>query len=293
MTPLDARIFDLYESLSPSERRLADIVLEHQRDLASYSATELARRAQVSKATAARLFKRLGYANYNEARRQARSLNHWGSPRHMLDYFTPAEQGRPDAFAHLQAEMGNLGRTFEALRTEAVTEAVDHIADAHRVWIAGFRNSYGLGHYARFLMSMLKSDVHLLPIGGLSFAEELINMTPEDVVLAIGFRRRPQILRTLLRKAQAIGTTVIFITDLSASVTAKDAHIVLRCHSRAPYLFDSYTAAVSVLNFLASALTMKLGAEASERLRRIDDLHDELDAFTTPPNTGRSDGHFR
>ncbi|MCH7794161.1 MAG: hypothetical protein IH900_03325 [Proteobacteria bacterium] len=45
---LDTRILDIFEELSPSEQRLADVVLEHQRDLASYSATELADLASVS-----------------------------------------------------------------------------------------------------------------------------------------------------------------------------------------------------------------------------------------------------
>jgi len=37
----------IINSMTPQERRLANVVLEHQRDFASYSATELARRADV------------------------------------------------------------------------------------------------------------------------------------------------------------------------------------------------------------------------------------------------------
>jgi DNA-binding MurR/RpiR family transcriptional regulator len=277
---LDSRILDIYESLSRSEQKLADVVLEHQRDIAGYSATELARRAEVSKATAARLFKRLGYRNYNEARREARAVKHWGSPINVLYDFVEPANVDPNMVSHLNNDLANVTRTFEHLPSTDVSSAVVSLQRTDRIWVLGLRNSYALAHYARFLLIMLKSDVRLIPAGGLSFAEEVVDMRAGDVLLAIGFRRRPQVLRSVMKMAQERGLTVIFITDLSASLTARSADIVLRCHSRGVYFTDSYTAAMSLLNYLASALALKLAKRARHRLSLIDDLHDALDPFT-------------
>lgn len=277
---LDTRILDLYEDLSPSEQRLADIVLEHQRDLASYSATELARRAGVSKATAARLFQRLGYENYNEARRQARSLRHWGSPLIALSEATDLSKVNTNLLMHLNNDLTNVTRTFEALRNDAVTDAIDALAEAPRVWVLGLRGSYSMAHYARFLLVLLKPDVRLIPIGGLSFAEEVVDMSAGDAVLAIGFRRRPRALKALMEKAKSRGAKIIFVTDLTASLTPRNADFVLRCHTRPSYFVDSYTAAMSVLNYLVSSLALKLGDKARSRIDAIDTLHDEIDVFT-------------
>jgi len=277
---LDARILDSYEDLAPSEQRLADIVLEHQRDLASYSATELARRAGVSKATAARLFRSLGYENYNEARRQARSLRHWGSPLNAMEQAADISKVDTNLLMHLNNDLTNVQRTFEALRGDVVKNAVDALAKAPRVWVLGLRSGFSMAHYARFLFVILKRDVRLIPVGGLSFAEETVNMKAGDVLVAIGFRRRPKILKVLLEHARKKKVKVIFVTDLTASLTPKSADIVLRCHSRPSYFFDSYTSGMSVLNYLASALAYKLGNEARSRVEEIDELHDKLDAFT-------------
>lgn len=285
MKPLDIRILDLFESLTPSEQRLANVVLEHQRDLAGYSATELAALAQVSKATAARLFKRLGYDGFDQARRQARSVRHWGSPLHALDYFVETERLDANPVIHVQADLANLSRTFEHLRPEALWQAVDALAEAERVWLIGFRGSYPLAFFARFWLALLKPDVRVLPAGGFSFAEDVIDISPSHVVLAIGFRRRPAILKALLEKARDAGAKIILITDLSASLTSRYADVVLRCHSRAPYLFDSYTAAISLMNYLAAALAQRLGEAGRARLRRIDELHDDLDRFSAPPRS--------
>ena len=73
MDPLVHRIRETYDALPLGERKLAELILEMRGDLAAYSATELAARSGVSKATAARLVRRLGYADFHEMRQQARN----------------------------------------------------------------------------------------------------------------------------------------------------------------------------------------------------------------------------
>jgi DNA-binding MurR/RpiR family transcriptional regulator len=115
-----------------------------------------------------------------------------------------------------------------------------------------------------------------------TFAEDTIDLGEKDAVLAIGFRRRSRIFRALLEHATASGARIILVTDLSASSTAKFADVVLRCHSRPSYLFDSYAAAISLLNYLVSHAALRADAKTRSRLRRIEDLHEQLDAFTQP-----------
>ena len=74
------RVRDQLHELPPTERRLADLILDFPGELASYSASELAALANVSNATVSRFIRRLGYDNYDEARRQAREEKRSGSP---------------------------------------------------------------------------------------------------------------------------------------------------------------------------------------------------------------------
>ena len=66
--PIDARILAVYDELTASERRLASVVMEERNSLSSFTAGELAARANISNATAARFFRRLGYNSYNDAK---------------------------------------------------------------------------------------------------------------------------------------------------------------------------------------------------------------------------------
>lgn len=291
MQALDGRILNVYESLTPLERRLADLLLEHQRDLASYSATELARNAGVSKATAARLFKRLGYASYDEAKRQARGQRHWGSPLGLLEDHSALEAAQPTAAAHLQNDIANLSRTFQSLRLVDLENATNILASTDRIWLLGFRGSHPLAEIAAFWLKHIRPDISFVPSSWVTFAEDTIDLSEKDAVLAIGFRRRSRIFRALLEHAAASGARIILVTDLSASSIAKIADVVLRCHSRPSYLFDSYAAAISLLNYLISHAALRADAKTRTRLQRIEDLHEQLDAFTVPGRTpGRRPG---
>ena len=103
-TRLTLTIQEHYEQLSPAERKLATLLLDRADDMLTYSATELAAMAGVSKATGARLFRSLGYADFNEVRLQAREERNLATP-----FQSPARAKAPQMrghsiAAHLQTE---------------------------------------------------------------------------------------------------------------------------------------------------------------------------------------------
>ena len=71
-TPFLARLRQMQDQLSPTEKKLALLILDTPIHLGSYSASELAQITDVSNATITRFVRHLGYGTYEEARRQAR-----------------------------------------------------------------------------------------------------------------------------------------------------------------------------------------------------------------------------
>ncbi|WP_207458202.1 MurR/RpiR family transcriptional regulator [Azospirillum sp. SYSU D00513] len=281
---IERRILDLYDQLTISERKLAKVVLEFQDSLAAFSATELADRAGVSKATAVRFFRRLGYESYNEARVQARDAADLGSPlMELLETEGPASA--PNTLsAHLGQDLQNLTRTIEGLRSDTLNEAVTALAEAKRVWVVGFRESRALAVYARALLVQLKPDVRLAPAGDLSLVEDLADLAPGDTMLVLGFRRRQQGLLDALRAGRDAGARTILLTDPTAARSAGLAGIVLRCYTRSVSLFDSYVAPMSLLSHLISRLATALGDEAVERMDRMERMHGQLSTFALRPD---------
>lgn len=280
--PIDVRIMGIYDELTASERRLAAVVMEAQTNLASFTAGELAAKADISNATAARFFKRLGYASYNDARMHARQAEDWGSPLYELTGTGRKRLAPGDFGLHIAQDLQNLTRTAEMLSEADLDQAVRIIAEASRVFVVGFRNSMALANYARGLLTNIKPDVHLLPLAGVSMGEELAGIGERDAFLVLGFRRRPALLREIMAVVKESGAPSVLIADMTAARTAQLATVTLRCHNRGHSMFDSYAAPMSVINYVCSSVSQQLGDSAVARLAEIERLHERLDQLAGP-----------
>src|SRR5690606_23405438 len=140
--------------LSPSERSLADVMLEHQMDLGLYTAGELARKAGVSTATAARLIRTLGYSSYPAAKRQIREASHWGSPQGGAIDKSQDLNGGPSLAVVVQTNVDNIRATADGIPQETLEAICERCIKAERIFIVGMRNGFGLAHYAAHYFSL-------------------------------------------------------------------------------------------------------------------------------------------
>src|SRR5258707_14357228 len=109
-TLLALRIQERFDQLPPSEQKIATVLLDHSDDILTYSATELAALSGVSKATAVRFFRRLGYRDFNEVRLQAREERNRTPPMSGTTAAIKRPEGAATISEHLQLEIANLTR---------------------------------------------------------------------------------------------------------------------------------------------------------------------------------------
>ncbi|MCP3870047.1 MAG: MurR/RpiR family transcriptional regulator [Gammaproteobacteria bacterium] len=274
-----ARIRIHYDSLPRSEKQLADMILEFPGEIAGYTATELAGLAGVSKAAVTRLIQRLGYANFDEARRSSRNARAWGSPLYQLSH--PLEPGvlREALQQHAERDIHNINRTFQTLDPRQVDRVIDRLVNARKLWLFGFRNSHFLAGYTRWQFAQVRNEVHLFPQGGDNLAEQLVDWSEHDMLVAFGFRRRVSQFGRILKAAHAKRIPILYITDPGAGATVNFAKWVMPAEVEGVGAFDSYTAAMALVHFLSVAMLAKSGPAGRTRLKRIEDLHDDLHEF--------------
>jgi DNA-binding MurR/RpiR family transcriptional regulator len=266
-----------YEQLPPGEKRLADTILSRLNNLASYSATELAADAGVSKATAARFFRRVGYQSFGHARRKARAEAHLASPLYALAGVNPKERISDALSRHVAADLKNLSETFrQPNATAALAQAVKLIEAAPRVRVLGLRNGHFVAAYAAYLLAQLRDEVIGLPGAALTLAEDLAALGRGDVVVVVDFRRRSALLPPIVEAARAAGAKPVFITGHGMPSLARKGDVVLHCLTDGASVFDSYVAAVSIVNYLCAAVAKELGKLSRKRLAAIETLHTTL-----------------
>lgn len=274
-----SRIRSHYQRLPPSERKLADLILDFPGDIASYSATELAQLAGVSKAAASRLFRRLGYSGFDEVRRSAREEKAWGSPLYLLSQ--EPDLAMPDSHLRklIEQELANMARTFEVLDLRKLERIANALIDARRLWALGYRNSYFLADYARWQFLQVRDQVQLLQSSGATLAEQMVDIQGEDIVIAFGFRRRTARFRQALNSIHAMGIPILYITEPDVGATINYATWILHAEVAGTGPFDSYPAACSLIHLLSVTMMQKAGRQGRSRIQQIEELHAALHDF--------------
>jgi len=266
-----------YDRLPPGEKRLADTILSRLNHLASYSATELAADAGVSKATAARFFRRVGYQSFRHARRKARAEAHLASPLYALAGVKPRERSSDALSRHVAADLKNLSETFRHPQAAtALAQAAKLIAAAPSVRVLGMRNGHFIAAYAAYLLAQLRPDVVGLPGAAMTMAEDLVSLGRGVVLVVVDFRRRSSLLQGHVVTARRAGAKLVFLASPSMPSLATRGDVVLPCLTEGASIFDSYVAAVSIVNYLGTAVAKELGRTSRKRLQAIESLHSAL-----------------
>lgn len=269
-------IMAVYESLPPGEQKLADTVLARLGNLASYSATELAADASVSKATAARFFRRIGYESFEQARLKARAEAHLASPLYALAGVNPKERKADALSRHLAADLKNLSESFRQSDFGVLEQAIRQTAKAPRVRVVGMRNGHFVASYAAYLLAQVREDVVCLPNAAMTLAEDLVALGRGDVLLVIDFRRRSSFLQTIVDAARQAGAKLVFLASPGMPPLSRAGDTVVHCLTDGASIFDSYVAAVSIVNYLCAAVARDVGRKSHKRLAAIEDMHQSL-----------------
>lgn len=268
-----ARVREAMGSLHPAERKIGELLCNFPGELASYSAGELAILAGVSNATVTRFVRRLGYDNYEDARRHAREESETGSRL----YLSPAVESASTAPAALQVEQSllNIQRTIGSIEVDTIDAIARAILMARKVWVIGFRASHPFASYLHWQLTQVIEAIVAIPGAGQTLGEHLVDVRAEDCVIFFGLRRRVPITDKFLSDAERRGAAVLLISDEGMPHRAS-AGWHLRCETAASGPLFNHSAVMVLCHLIANRVIELSDAVGRDRLRRIETLNDAL-----------------
>ncbi|MGH6807136.1 MAG: MurR/RpiR family transcriptional regulator [Ensifer adhaerens] len=268
------RVRQVLPELHPAERRLGDFLCDFPGEVASYSAQELAALAHVSKATVSRFIQRLGYENYEEARRHARADKQTGSRLFLATSAdTAGEQSVP---AHVAQGVANIEATFLAISETQINTASAALLKARKVWVIGFRASHSFATYLQWQLTQVIENISAIPGGGQTLGEHLVSFTPDDVVIVFGLRRRIALMDALLNQVEKSGARLLYITDEGVPFLSQ-AEWHFRCQTLAPGPLFNHVSVMALCHLLTTRCIETAGVTGRNRLRGIEGLNDALE----------------
>jgi DNA-binding MurR/RpiR family transcriptional regulator len=265
------RIRAALPSLHPAERRLGEFLCDFPGELASYDAQELARLANVSKATVSRFVRRLDYSSYDEARRHAREEQRSGS-RLFLSHPNDADPQAP-LLAAIEQGKANLDQTFSTIAQAEIDGLARALLSARKIWIVAFRASHPMGDYLRWQLTQVVENVVTIPGAGETLGEHLASITAEDCVIVLGLRRRIAATETLLHYVAGSRAPLAYVTDEGVEPDRR-ANWHFRCHTASTGPLFNHVSVMALCHLLVTRAIELSGAAGRARLRRIEAAND-------------------
>jgi DNA-binding MurR/RpiR family transcriptional regulator len=260
-------------SLHPAERRLGEFICDFPGELASYDAQELARLANVSKATVSRFVRRLGFENYDQARRLAREESQTGS-RLFLSH--PGDARNDDWLdADVRQSQENLAWTFRRIDKSDLDRLASALLDARKVWVIGFRSSHAFAVYLQWQLTQVIENIVAIPRGGETLGEHLAGIQKEDIVVIFALRRRLAATDLIIDSITRTGSNLALVTDEGADLRS-DIGWHLRCQTLSSGPLFNHVSVMALCHQIVNRAIVLAAADGRSRLRAIETLNERL-----------------
>jgi DNA-binding MurR/RpiR family transcriptional regulator len=263
------RIGQASASLTPAERRVAEVVLEHPQLVAFGTVADLAERSGSGAATVVRLASKLGFDGFTAL--QA-SVQH-----DLARQLRPAaerirEPAATDVIAnHLSLEVENVRATLSSLEEDAVADVVGHLATTRSpLSVVSGDASHGIAMQFTADLSALRGNVGLIAGNEVAVNRQIGQLGRSDVVVLLDVRRYDRWLIDAANAARRTGAWLAAMTDsvLSPLASIADRTLVIAAAGAGP--FDSHVGTLALCNLLVAGTADRLRAAATTRLDRAE-----------------------
>lgn len=275
-----------FASLTKSERKFANALLENYPFAGLASITVVAEKADVSTPTIMRMVKKIdfkGYPQFQEALRNELEATVSGPTQRRANWASEAPE------SHLlnrfsTAVTSNLSQTFANIDTKDFDGAVRQLAHTDsRLYVVGGRITRALAEYAFTHMQAIRPRVTHMTSSSGTWPHYLLDMVEGDTLLLFDVRRYETNLQRVAELAAERKVQIILITDRWASPIADFADYVFKCWMEIPSAWDSNISTMMLLEALIAASQEACWGETKDRYERLDGLFDMTRLFRKSP----------
>jgi DNA-binding MurR/RpiR family transcriptional regulator len=269
---LSAYISSRFDEFSRSQKDVAQYVVDHLDEVAFHTAEELARRANTSSSTVVRFSQALGFEGFPELQEAAREeYRHVHrrvdqtagvepvAPLFSLDQ-TPFEQV-------VAADHVNLEETARRVSRSEVEGAIEALAAADRILIAGTDQMAFFASYLRHLLMLLDVRAEIAASPSQEALSRLGRIDEGTLVIGLSAGRPHPLVVRAMKIARHRRAHTVAIVDATLSEVAKLSERTLYYSSNSPAFVRSHAGLLSILQALAYGLYARDAAQYDDRIR--------------------------
>ncbi|MDT8365840.1 MAG: MurR/RpiR family transcriptional regulator [bacterium] len=260
--------------LTPTQRKVLDFILKQPEKAVFLTATDLARKLNISDTSIVRLAQALGYSGFPHLKRR---LREYIQPKittvdRLGETVERAELVGDVLASVLSKDLNNLRTTLEETDPEIFGMFVEEMASAKRIFIIALRSTHCLGNFMASALRFLGREVILLVPGTGEMWDQLRDLGPKDVFIGMAFPRYTRLTVQVMDYARDQGARVLAITDGELSPLNRSAHFSLYVPYEIESYIESFTSALSLVNALVTALAFQSRADTLQILSEMESV---------------------
>ena len=268
---LSAYIRARFDEFSRSQKDVAQYIVDHLDEAAFQTAEELARRASTSSSTVVRFSQALGFEGFPELQQAARDEYRRrppGMPNGSGTAVAPLFSLDHTEFeAALAADHVNVEETARKLSRSAAEAAIDAIASAEKILIAGTDQMAFFASYLRHLLMLLDLRAEIVAGPSQEALGRLSRIDQNTLVIGLSAGRPHPLITRTMKLARHRKAPTVAITDATMSEIARLARIKLYYSSNTPAFVRSHAALLSVIQALAYGLYARDSQQYDVRIK--------------------------
>jgi DNA-binding MurR/RpiR family transcriptional regulator len=257
--------------LSPTQRRIAQYLIDHLSEAAFLTSVDLAERAGVSQPAVSRFATALGFSGYPALREALRPIV-LGSVAE-----TPQQVRRNEFQAAIAAEEANLATLHElAADPERIASVGRELAASPCLPVLGLRMSDPVAYYFTYSAARIHPDVRFVDSAGSAAFDLLLQSRQAGArwLLAFTLPRYAAEAITVLDEAKRLGYRVALVTD-SHLAPWQHAEVTLVAPVGSRLVFDSHAAPMVLAGLLVQAMADAEPARTQLRLEEHEALNEQ------------------
>ena len=270
---LSAYITSRFDEFSRSQKDVAQYVVDHLDEVAFHTAEELARRASTSSSTVVRFSQALGFEGFPELQEAAREEyrhHHRNAATHPngMESATPLFSLDQTPFEQaVAADHVNVEETARKVSRSEVEGAIETIATAERILIAGTDQMAFFASYLRHLLMLLDVRAEIAASPSQEALSRLGRIDEGTLVIGLSAGRPHPLVVRAMKIARHRKARTLAIVDATLSEVSKLSERTLYYSSNSPAFVRSHTGLLSILQALAYGVYSRDAAQYDDRIR--------------------------
>jgi DNA-binding MurR/RpiR family transcriptional regulator len=271
--------------LTPSQRKLMHYILSHDDESIFLNIGDLAEKVNVSEATVVRLSKALGFRGFPEFQKELRLhfRNKLTTTSRLQKTVKKVANEGDVLIKALQTDIHNIAETLKQIPIQEFRQFVKSVDSAQRVIIVGLRSAYSLAIFLGIALEFLQKNVWVIQPGIGDMWDRLLGLGKGDLVIGISFPRYTKQTVEVLRFAKQKGVKTLAITDSLVSPLAQYADHVLTAHYKMDSFIESFTAPLSLINAIVTALGVTRKKSTMKSLKELEEVWESQKIYYNTP----------